>query len=82
MGRAEQVIKKMIQSSNPHDVNAGIGELSTYNLDFKSRYKRFDLEKHSLVNFEKRFVGFHVFERYETPMINYLSSLVIEKNGN
>lgn len=63
MSRAEGIIKKMLQSSNPHDLTVGINELNTYNLDFKSRYSRtnYHLTKLSLVNFEKRFVGFHVF---------------------
>ena len=51
MGRAEHIIRKMIQSSNPHDVKAGIGELCTYNGEFQSRYKRFGLEKHCLINY-------------------------------
>ncbi len=33
-------------------------------------------------NFEKRFVGFNVYERFEEPMIKYLSALVVEQNGH
>lgn len=82
MDRGEKVIKKMLQSSNPHDITAGVAELSTYNQEYHSRWKRFALDKHCLQNLEKRFVGFHTFERYEQPMVNYLSALILERNGN
>lgn len=50
MERGEKILKKMLQSSNPHDITSGVAELSTYNQEYHSRFKRFGLDKHCLQN--------------------------------
>jgi hypothetical protein len=55
------VVKKMLQSNNPKDLEMGIAELNQHNEDFRRRYKKFNLAPLCLQNFEKNFVGFNVY---------------------
>lgn len=63
--RGDHVIKKMLQSNNPKDIELGIAELKTHNQEFAYKYRKFELGKLCVQNFEKRFVGFNVYERFE-----------------
>jgi hypothetical protein len=71
----------MLQTSNYNEIVVSVAELNTHNLDFAHRMKKFGLEKNCLINYEKRFVGFNVFEKYEQPMAQYLSRLIVDLNG-
>jgi hypothetical protein len=71
----------MLSTNNANDIAVSIAELSTHNLDFANRYKRFGLDKYCMINFEKRFVGFNVFDKYEKPMERHLTQLIINSNG-